>query len=127
MIAIQSHKEVIQDRHNLYKKVQAKIRKRRTHSKNRGGKKKNGVGRFTPAKDFKQNDLIKGDNLDLEETKKKSSWEMDFEFKQRTASERKKVEDLFDYEGCKVGRGTYGHVYKGKSKDRFGFFPDPHS
>ena len=47
---------------------------------------------------------------------------MDFEFKQRTASERKKVEDLFDYEGCKVGRGTYGHVYKGKSKDRFGFF-----
>ncbi|XP_055337813.1 cyclin-dependent kinase 8-like isoform X3 [Paramacrobiotus metropolitanus] len=26
-------------------------------------------------------------------------------------------EDLFDYEGCKVGRGTYGHVYKAKRKD----------
>ena len=44
---------------------------------------------------------------------------MDFEYKQKTAQERKKVEDLFDYEGCKVGRGTYGSVYKAKSKDRF--------
>ncbi|XP_052810422.1 cyclin-dependent kinase 8-like isoform X2 [Mya arenaria] len=42
---------------------------------------------------------------------------MDFEYKQRTAQERKKVEDLFDYEGCKVGRGTYGSVYKAKNKD----------
>ena len=25
--------------------------------------------------------------------------------------------DLFDFEGCKVGRGTYGHVYKAKRKD----------
>uniref|UniRef100_A0A8C8EAB5 Cyclin-dependent kinase 8 n=1 Tax=Otus sunia TaxID=257818 RepID=A0A8C8EAB5_9STRI len=24
---------------------------------------------------------------------------------------------LFEYEGCKVGRGTYGHVYKAKRKD----------
>ena len=47
---------------------------------------------------------------------------MDFEFKQRSAQERKKVEDLFDYEGCKVGRGTYGHVYKAKSKDRLELF-----
>jgi hypothetical protein len=44
---------------------------------------------------------------------------MDYEYKQKTAQERKKVEDLFDYEGCKVGRGTYGSVYKAKSKDRF--------
>ena len=43
---------------------------------------------------------------------------MDYEFKQKTAQERKKVEDLFDYEGCKVGRGTYGSVYKAESKDR---------
>ncbi len=41
---------------------------------------------------------------------------MDYEFKQRTAAVREKVEDLFDYEGCKVGRGTYGHVYKATTK-----------
>lgn len=37
---------------------------------------------------------------------------MDYEFKMRTQAERTKVEDLFEFEGCKVGRGTYGHVYK---------------
>lgn len=42
---------------------------------------------------------------------------MDYEFKMKLAQERTKVEDLFDYEGCKVGRGTYGHVYKAKPKD----------
>jgi len=42
---------------------------------------------------------------------------MDYDFKLKTASERAKVEDLFDYEGCKVGRGTYGHVYKARRKD----------
>lgn len=42
---------------------------------------------------------------------------MDYDFKVKTASERAKVEDLFEYEGCKVGRGTYGHVYKAKRKD----------
>lgn len=41
---------------------------------------------------------------------------MDYEFKVKTQNEREKVEDLFDYEGCKVGRGTYGHVYKGRRK-----------
>ncbi|ESO87234.1 hypothetical protein LOTGIDRAFT_210630 [Lottia gigantea] len=41
---------------------------------------------------------------------------MDYDFKVKTAAERAKVEDLFNYEGCKVGRGTYGHVYKAKSK-----------
>ncbi|XP_074646797.1 cyclin-dependent kinase 8-like isoform X1 [Tubulanus polymorphus] len=41
---------------------------------------------------------------------------MDYDFKVRTAKERAKVEDLFDFEGCKVGRGTYGHVYKAKKK-----------
>lgn len=42
---------------------------------------------------------------------------MDYDFKMKTAAERAKVEDLFDYEGCKVGRGTYGHVYKAKRKN----------
>ncbi|CAG0907120.1 unnamed protein product [Cyprideis torosa] len=42
---------------------------------------------------------------------------MDYEFKIKTAEQRAKVEDLFDYEGCKVGRGTYGHVYKARKKD----------
>ncbi|XP_046328495.1 cyclin-dependent kinase 8-like isoform X3 [Haliotis rufescens] len=44
---------------------------------------------------------------------------MDYDFKVKTANERAKVEDLFDYEGCKVGRGTYGHVYKAKRKDGY--------
>ena len=42
---------------------------------------------------------------------------MDYEFKRKTAGLREKVEDLFEFEGCKVGRGTYGHVYKAKRKD----------
>ena len=44
---------------------------------------------------------------------------MDYEFKLKTSNERTKVEDLFDYEGCKVGRGTYGHVYKARRKDGY--------
>lgn len=42
---------------------------------------------------------------------------MDYEFKVRLANERQKVEDAFDFEGCKIGRGTYGHVYKARSKE----------
>ncbi|KAM9315626.1 cyclin-dependent kinase 19 [Gastrophryne carolinensis] len=42
---------------------------------------------------------------------------MDYEFKSKLSAERERVEDLFEYEGCKVGRGTYGHVYKAKRKD----------
>lgn len=42
---------------------------------------------------------------------------MDYEFKLQTQNKRTKVEDLFDYEGCKVGRGTYGHVYKAHRKE----------
>ncbi|XP_075453739.1 cyclin-dependent kinase 19 isoform X7 [Ascaphus truei] len=41
---------------------------------------------------------------------------MDYDFKTKLSAEREKVEDLFEYEGCKVGRGTYGHVYKAKRK-----------
>jgi len=42
---------------------------------------------------------------------------MDYEFKKRTEQSRERVEDIFEFEGCKVGRGTYGHVYKAKRKD----------
>jgi len=42
---------------------------------------------------------------------------MDYDFKARLASERQKVEDHFEFEGRKVGRGTYGHVYKAIRKD----------
>ncbi|XP_061750097.1 cyclin-dependent kinase 8-like isoform X2 [Nerophis ophidion] len=46
------------------------------------------------------------------------SWvRMDYEFKTKLAAERERVEDLFEYEGCKVGRGTYGHVFKAKRKN----------
>jgi len=43
---------------------------------------------------------------------------MDYEFKLRLVNERHKVEEEFDFEGRKVGRGTYGHVYKAIRKDR---------
>lgn len=43
---------------------------------------------------------------------------MDPEFKNRLKEKRRKVEDTFEFEGCKVGRGTYGHVYKAKMKSR---------
>jgi len=42
---------------------------------------------------------------------------MDADFKAQLDQERTKVEDAFDFHGCKVGRGTYGHVYKAKKKD----------
>uniref|UniRef100_A0A915JLF4 Cyclin-dependent kinase 8 n=1 Tax=Romanomermis culicivorax TaxID=13658 RepID=A0A915JLF4_ROMCU len=41
---------------------------------------------------------------------------VDHEFKVRLSQQRQRVEDLFDFEGCKVGRGTYGHVYKAKRR-----------
>ncbi|XP_043922563.1 cyclin-dependent kinase 19 isoform X2 [Protopterus annectens] len=42
---------------------------------------------------------------------------MDYDFKTKLTAQRERVEDLFEYEGCKVGRGTYGHVYKARRKD----------
>lgn len=46
---------------------------------------------------------------------------MDYEFKMKTQKDRVKVEDLFEFEGCKVGRGTYGHVYKARRKEGLAF------
>ena len=37
---------------------------------------------------------------------------MDGTFLAKLSQKRRKVDDEFSYEGCKVGRGTYGHVYK---------------
>ena len=54
---------------------------------------------------------------DLTSRSEERSFKMDYEFKKRTAQTRERVEDLFEFEGCKIGRGTYGHVYKAKRKD----------
>ena len=42
---------------------------------------------------------------------------MDVEFLERLTKKREKVEELFIFEGQKIGRGTYGHVYKAKKRD----------
>lgn len=41
---------------------------------------------------------------------------MDHDFKIACNNERARAEDYFAFEGCKVGRGTYGHVYKATRK-----------
>ncbi|XP_067946925.1 cyclin-dependent kinase 8-like isoform X2 [Watersipora subatra] len=41
---------------------------------------------------------------------------MDYDYKLKCSNKRVKVEDVYEFEGCKVGRGTYGHVYKAKPK-----------
>jgi len=43
---------------------------------------------------------------------------IDAAFREELASKREKVEDLFIFEGNKVGRGTYGHVYKATPRKR---------
>ena len=42
---------------------------------------------------------------------------MDPEFKLELTKRREAVEDIFNYEGQKIGRGTYGHVYKATKKN----------
>lgn len=44
---------------------------------------------------------------------------MDLDFKEQLERERQRVEDVFDFKNWKIGRGTYGHVYKAKKKERF--------
>ena len=48
---------------------------------------------------------------------------MDVDFLERLAKKREKVEQLFDFDGQKIGRGTYGHVYKAKRRDRYAIRP----
>ena len=43
--------------------------------------------------------------------------DMDYDFLQQLRKKRRKVDDEFNYEGQKVGRGTYGHVYKARARD----------
>lgn len=43
---------------------------------------------------------------------------MDVDFLERLNKKREKVDQLFDFDGQKIGRGTYGHVYKAKRRDR---------
>ncbi len=44
---------------------------------------------------------------------------MDFEFRAQQDHDRRSVEDLFDFQGRMIGRGTYGKVFKAKRKDGF--------
>lgn len=44
---------------------------------------------------------------------------MDKDFKESLERDRQKVEDAFDFKNSKIGRGTYGHVYKAKRKDGY--------
>ena len=41
---------------------------------------------------------------------------MDYRFIESLAKKREKVEELYEYEGKKIGRGTYGHVYKARRR-----------
>lgn len=42
---------------------------------------------------------------------------MDADFTERVAKRREKVDELFEFDGQKIGRGTYGHVYKARRRD----------
>jgi cyclin-dependent kinase 8/11 len=48
-----------------------------------------------------------------------SKKKMDFEFRAQQDHDRRSVEDLFDFQGRMIGRGTYGKVFKAKRKDGF--------
>uniref|UniRef100_A0A0M3IDE5 Protein kinase domain-containing protein n=1 Tax=Ascaris lumbricoides TaxID=6252 RepID=A0A0M3IDE5_ASCLU len=41
---------------------------------------------------------------------------IDYQFKEELVKTRERVEDLYSFEGSKVGRGTYGHVYKAQPR-----------
>ena len=43
---------------------------------------------------------------------------MDVNFIDKQSRTREKVEELFEYEGKKIGRGTYGHVYKARKRNK---------
>lgn len=49
---------------------------------------------------------------------------MDFEFRAQQDQDRRSVEDVFDFQGRMIGRGTYGKVFKAKRKDGFEFCLD---
>lgn len=47
---------------------------------------------------------------------------MDFEFRTQQDHDRRLVENVFDFQGRMIGRGTYGKVFKAKRKEGFAFF-----
>lgn len=47
---------------------------------------------------------------------------MDLEFRTQQDHDRRSVEDQFEFQGRMIGRGTYGKVFKAKSKDGFDLF-----
>ena len=48
---------------------------------------------------------------------------MDFEFRTQQDHDRRSVEEMFDFQGRMIGRGTYGKVFKAKRKDGFATSP----
>ena len=44
---------------------------------------------------------------------------MDVEFTEKVGKRRDKVDELFKFDGQKIGRGTYGHVYKARRRDGY--------
>ena len=40
---------------------------------------------------------------------------------ERLSKKRERVEDLFEYEGKKIGRGTYGLVYKARKRGGYAY------
>ncbi|TKR81704.1 hypothetical protein L596_015535 [Steinernema carpocapsae] len=56
---------------------------------------------------------------DSRATAKKSGM-IDANFKKELEAARERVENLYTFQDCKIGRGTYGHVYKAIPKN-----PDP--
>lgn len=46
---------------------------------------------------------------------------MDFEFRTQQDHDRRSVEDVFEFQGRMIGRGTYGKVFKAKRKDGFDY------
>lgn len=44
---------------------------------------------------------------------------MDVSFIEALSQKREKVEDLFEFEGKKIGRGTYGHVFKARKRSGY--------
>ncbi|CAJ0925181.1 unnamed protein product, partial [Mesorhabditis belari] len=48
---------------------------------------------------------------------------IDYQFKEELTQKRERVEDLFYFEGSKVGRGTYGLVFKAIPKTQNERYP----
>ncbi len=44
---------------------------------------------------------------------------MDFEFRAQQDHDRRSVENLFEFQGRMIGRGTYGKVFKARRKDGY--------